>query len=82
MWRLFQIHPFTRAWLGIAASAVAIAVAMRGVGSVIDVTDSTWWNLALALGIGGAGGALTLASAWGWGGLPELRQELAKRFSP
>ena len=82
MWQLFQIHPFTRAWLGIAASAVAIAVAMRGVGSVIDVTDSTWWNLALALGVGGAGGALTLASAWGWGGLPELRQELAKRFSP
>ena len=80
MWRLFSIHPFTKAWLGTAALACFVAYASRWIPLPVDHAATSGWNVTMALVVGGMAGGATLLGAWSMGGLPEVTQEIRKRI--
>ena len=81
MWRLFRIHPFSKAWLIIAALALVVGVnpVLRNVPDAVAEWGQ-WGQVAFAVCQGGLGGALVLLGAWTTGALPELTTEVRKRF--
>ena len=81
MWRLFRIHPISRAWIGIVVVSVLLAVG----STFLDVPEfvvqgDKALQLAYALGLGGAAGGLLLGLCWATGALPELSSEVQKRL--
>lgn len=81
MWRLFRIHPFSRAWFSIAGLALLVG----GVSLWVGVPDAAhaWGKLgqvSYALVRGAIAGGGVLGIAWSLGCFPELSAEIKKRL--
>ena len=81
MWRLFRIHPFSKAWWTVAGLALLVGAASH----LVPVPAALGWSKLMWLGAavlaGGAAGGTVLTLAWATGGLPELTEEWNKRWS-
>jgi O-antigen/teichoic acid export membrane protein len=79
MWRLFKIHPFSRAWVSTAGLSVLVAVLSR----LAPVPEVGAWSAPVAclvaLAVGGVAGGTVLVLAWRLGALPELEHEIQQR---
>ena len=79
MWRLFKIHPFSRAWVSTAGLSVLVAVLSR----LAPVPEVGAWSAPVAclvaLAVGGVAGGTVLVLAWRLGALPELENEIQQR---
>ena len=82
MWRLFNIHPFSRGWLLALLFALSVAIVIFFVPLPEWIFhQSPLVQLTLAVLRGAFAGGAVLSLSWATGCLPELTAEWNKRYS-